>query len=87
MENTVDPSLNEHYFDEICVMIFKTNIRYPEDLRSITPIINSIPFVSDWTVDSEDIDCVLRIESEYEDLETIIQCVTQAGYICEELPD
>ncbi|MBL1280138.1 MAG: hypothetical protein COA33_007695 [Fluviicola sp.] len=51
------------------------------------PLLNSNQYISDWSIDIEDIDNVLRIIS-VELLENeIIQIIKNKGFICEALPD
>jgi hypothetical protein len=67
------------------ILIFKTNIKYKKDLHNLTHVMNSIPSVALWSVDREDIDKVLRIESTSNDTEAIRNKIQYAGYLCEEL--
>jgi hypothetical protein len=67
------------------ILIFKTNIRTESDKLAIKPVLDSHSIVKEWHVDTEDIDCVLRIVSHEPRPEYIIQTVTQIGYQCSEL--
>lgn len=44
------------------IHVFKTNISESR-LPAIKPVFDSLPQVSRWTVDTQDIDRILRIES------------------------
>jgi hypothetical protein len=68
------------------VMIFKTNIETEQDLNAIARILNGETTIRKWNVDREDIDRVLRIESD-SDLALIRQKIEFAGFLCEELTD
>ncbi len=68
------------------VLIFRTNIRFKKDLRLVAPILDEAPGLHKWTVDREDTDKVLRIETRNPDPSPIIERVTACGYFCEELP-
>lgn len=70
------------------LLIFKTNIKTKKKVKSLSAIFNSIPAISDWSIDLEDIDKVLRIEStgqlgEHE----VIKRVNTCGFHCEILMD
>jgi hypothetical protein len=69
------------------VMVFKTNIETEQDLNKIARILKSERNILRWNVDREDIDRVLRIESENMNRTEIQQKVEHAGFICEELAD
>lgn len=70
------------------LLILKTNIQTPQQLREIRPLFQRHPFVIDWSVDTEDVDCVLRIEAFVPLTETkVIQLVEAQGFYCDVLPD
>jgi len=69
------------------VYVFKTDINSASLIESVKPLLNSYQYISDWSIDIEDIDNVLRIIS-VELLENeIIQIMKSKGFICEVLPD
>lgn len=45
------------------LLIIKTNLETKKKINSILPIFNNHQFINDWSVDIEDVDNVLRIES------------------------
>jgi len=69
-------------------MIFKTNIKSRRKARMFGAIFRRHPFIYTWSIDFEDVDKVLRIESA-SDLQSdaVVQLVTNHGFICEDLPD
>ena len=69
------------------VLVFRTNLVSAKDIHRISPLMGDTPGVIKWNVDQHDIDNVLRIETAWLLPEDIIQVVTKAGYLCEELPD
>ena len=69
------------------ILIFKTNIRFKKDLKTVARIMNTIPAVNVWNVDREDVDKVLRIETSLNDHGVFINTMTRAGYACEVLTD
>lgn len=72
---------------KVKVLVFKTDIRFLQDVRKIAVVLNDTPGIVRWNVDREDIDNVLRIESGRIEAQEVIAVVRQAGYYCEELPD
>jgi hypothetical protein len=69
------------------VLVFKTNLVSAKDIHRISPLMGDIPGILRWNVDEHDIDNVLRIETSWLLPGDIIQVLTNAGYLCEELPD
>ncbi|ACU05647.1 hypothetical protein [Pedobacter heparinus] len=66
------------------ILLFKTDIRTEGDKRYIGKIMEEYQ-IDQWTVDLQDIDCVLRIVSPTLKREEVIKLVAQNGYHCEEL--
>ena len=69
------------------VLVFKTNLVSAKDIYRISPLMGDTPGIVRWNVDQWDVDNVLRIETAWLSPEHIIRVVTDAGYLCEELPD
>jgi hypothetical protein len=69
------------------VLVFKTNLVLAKDIHRISPVMGDTPGIVRWNVDQWDVDNVLRIETAWLSPEDIIRVVTDAGYLCEELPD
>lgn len=82
--NLTNPSSGIHSSE---VMIFKTNLHSKKEVREIGPLLESIPDIVEWSVDTEDIDKVLRIETRQYCIDRIITLLTNAGFYCEELTD
>lgn len=68
----------------LSVLLFKTNIRTESDKEFMTQLMQQNE-ISEWTVDQEDVDCVLRIVSNDLQLNEVIALLSQHGYHCEEL--
>jgi hypothetical protein len=66
------------------IWVFKTNIKQPEDILIIEEVLNT-PSIHQWTIDSDDCDCVLRVVTSDLSAEHIIQQITNKGYLCGEL--
>ncbi|MCB0490411.1 MAG: hypothetical protein R2820_07055 [Cyclobacteriaceae bacterium] len=71
----------------INIFVFRTNLNSVADIEAISHLMDKSASVLNWSVDIEDIDKVLRIESLREHANEIIEMVRLAGYQCEELPD
>lgn len=70
------------------IFIFKTDIKTKKKINIVKPLFNNIPSIQDWSVDTEDIDNVLRIEGNNNiDENEIIQMIKTKGFSCEILPD
>lgn len=69
-------------------LIFKTDIKSKRKIKSLLPILNNQEDIIDWSIDTEDIDNVLRIEAKERLTEkAVIDLISQEGYHCEVLPD
>ncbi|SEW39068.1 hypothetical protein [Chitinophaga arvensicola] len=69
------------------ILIFKTNIATAEDRSKVAPLLNGQPFIEQWTVDIEDVDCVLRVVTAEPAPQPIIALVNAGSYECTELED
>ncbi|MBD3638467.1 MAG: hypothetical protein HUJ25_14035 [Crocinitomicaceae bacterium] len=70
------------------VLVFKTNILNQRMVEYLSPLLAEHPEIINWSVDTEDVDKVLRIETNLDVSETeIIELVNAAGIACEVLKD
>jgi len=67
------------------VLILKTNIRYKKQVKTVAPLLDGQDNISRWNIDLNDIDKVLRIESDDMELTEVVQIIKEAGFYCEEL--
>lgn len=67
------------------VMVFKTNLEAEEDVAEVKPLFERKKEIRKWSVDLEDCDRVLRIETDGSDEQDIIGLVRKSGYECEVL--
>ncbi len=67
------------------ISVFKTNI--PGTISGVCEVIQHFPGIRRCTLDAEDCDKVLRIESENACLEMVLQTVRDMGFFIEEMPD
>jgi hypothetical protein len=68
------------------ILVFKTNILHTGDERKLA-FLSSVPGVKTWNIDLQDVDHVLRVETEDVSPSEIVQAMNDAGFVCEELPD
>ncbi|MEP6796477.1 MAG: hypothetical protein ABJB16_19265 [Saprospiraceae bacterium] len=67
------------------ILIFKTNVKSEPDQERLREIFDSIPLINRWNVDTDDIDCVLRVVTRQVQANDIIRILTETGYQCQEL--
>ncbi|AYN04162.1 MULTISPECIES: hypothetical protein [unclassified Flavobacterium] len=67
------------------IYIFKTNIEQLCTDCEVTKTLNNHVNILQWSIDTEDVDCVLRIVSESLTAETIINIINGLGHECQEL--
>ncbi len=67
------------------VLVFKTNLQQADDVERVTTTMNEEQRILKWTVDREDCDKVLRVESDHILADEVAALIRQAGYSCEEL--
>ena len=73
--------------EQVHILVFKTNIRHKKDVKTVGLLLNPSILINRWTIDLEECDKVLRIESPVNDYQKIIALIQHAGYCCEELVD
>jgi hypothetical protein len=69
------------------VLVFKTNIQSSADLENVALFLDLDLRIRKWNVDREDVDHVLRVESDDPNPEFVIDIIRHAGFFCEELSD
>jgi len=67
------------------VLVLKTNIRYKKHVKEVATLLDGQNSISRWNIDLNDIDKVLRIESNDMELTEVVQLIQEAGFHCEEL--
>jgi hypothetical protein len=67
------------------ILIFKTNISEVNEYSGLHQALSSHPEITQWSVDTEDTDCVLRVVSEKLNVNHITEMIAQHGYDCSEL--
>ena len=68
------------------VLVFRTDIVGKSDNENLKQILKDSR-IKTWNIDQQDIDHVLRIESNEMSPAEVIEMVTKLGYMCEELPE
>ncbi|MCV9933121.1 hypothetical protein OIU80_12580 [Flavobacterium sp. LS1R47] len=67
------------------IYIFKTNIEQLCTDCEVTKTLNNHADILQWSVDTDDVDYVLRIVSESLTAKTIINIINDLGHECQEL--
>ncbi|WP_406684073.1 hypothetical protein N1F78_15490 [Seonamhaeicola sp. MEBiC1930] len=68
------------------IHILKTNIKSKPAVNTLKLLFNAHPDIVRWSIDLEDIDKVLRVETNNNiEQEDIIEQVSSRGFYCEEL--
>ena len=75
----------ETNFDNL--FIFGTNLQTEKDKQVISKVLNANHEIARWNIDLEDIDSVLRIESQSLTAEQIIKIITEQDFKCSELSE
>lgn len=70
----------------LTVLVFKTSLNNKEETARVKPLLDSLPGISDWSVDHGDCDKVLRITGRDLDASQIIKMIRAKGFNCEVLP-
>jgi hypothetical protein len=66
------------------ILIFRTNIAQIHPDCKTSRALNAKREILEWSIDTEDVDCVLRIVSQL-DAKTIISTINELGFECSEL--
>ncbi len=67
------------------ILVFATSIKTEADKVRIAELLNTIPEIEEWSVDCDDIDCVLRVVSHTLSAIQIIDLISSLGFECNEL--
>ena len=67
------------------ILVFATNIKSDNDKQKIANLLDKNTEIDQWTLDQEDIDCVLRIISETLSEEQIINLLNNQNFKCSAL--
>ncbi|MBL7993534.1 MAG: hypothetical protein JNN25_19005 [Candidatus Kapabacteria bacterium] len=69
------------------VLIFRSNITTKESLNHAAGCLNTLSGIERWTVDLDDSDCVLRIETYSLCEQDVSSALEKIGIWCEDLGD
>lgn len=67
------------------ILVFATNIETETDKQKISNILDEHSEIQQWTLDLEDIDCVLRIVSDTLSEDDIIGIIKSQDFNCSQL--
>lgn len=63
--------------------VYKTNINCGNCLSTVTPFLNELKELSEWSVDLSSKDRLLTVKAENIDSDRVVQAVEQAGFKAE----
>ncbi len=70
------------------LLLFRTDIQTRKEAKTLKPVFKRHPIITRWSIDTEDIDKVLRIEASGSLTENeVIRLMQTCGFHCEALPD
>lgn len=69
------------------IYVFKTSVKTENDIKKLKPCLNELPPQTNWNFDLEDCDKILRIDSQTDVTNYIIDEFKSYGFYCEELSD
>lgn len=69
------------------IHVLKTNICSQDNVACIRDLLNDHPMVVEWSVDTEDIDRVLRAVTTTLSQDELIAMVCSVGFVCTSLPE
>ena len=70
------------------LVILRTDIKTKKKVKRMKPVFNNHPIINTWSIDTEDIDNVLRIEATGNLNESdVIHLTRMQGFYCEVLKD
>ena len=67
------------------IFVFKTSVKTKIQIKKLKPYIDEILPNAKWNFDIEDIDKILRVESEKDIVLTVINLLKNHNFNCEEL--
>lgn len=69
------------------ISVFKTSVSNTTEVEILKPLLDTHLENTKWNFDLEDCDKILRIDSETEIAQSVIELLQDKGFDCEELPD
>lgn len=67
-------------------LVFRTSLHNRKDVENISAVLDNLPGISDWYVDLDDREKILRIECTGLSATAIIDTLLKKGVIAKELP-
>ena len=67
------------------ILVFKTNIQTETDRRLVQPALDNHTCITQWNIDQQDVDCVLRVVTATLTPQQVISVIKQHGFDCAEL--
>ncbi|UPT65918.1 MAG: hypothetical protein M0D57_15590 [Sphingobacteriales bacterium JAD_PAG50586_3] len=67
------------------VLVFKTSVDTEQHIEQLAPVLNSLIQPPSWNFDLEDVDRILRVESDQDIANNLVLALTEKGFLCVEL--
>jgi hypothetical protein len=67
------------------ILIFKTNIQDDGAKEKVARLFTPVKAIQEWSVDTEDVDCVLRVVTPTLSAEQVADIINAGGFSCQEL--
>ncbi len=67
------------------ILVFKTSLQTPVEVRFISQMLNDMPGIREWSVDLDDWEKILRIETDSVKPHDIVTVLHKAGIHCKVL--
>lgn len=64
------------------ILVFATNIKTAQDKLKVSDTLNTNTDIIQWNIDTQDIDCVLRIVTYTLSISQIIEIIKQHSFEC-----
>ncbi|MEX0662372.1 MAG: hypothetical protein WEA58_02695 [Balneolaceae bacterium] len=86
-QDTFKPEITALTFKEnVQCLVFRTSLQNQKEVENISTVLDDLPGISDWYVDLEDWEKVLRIECKGLSADKIIKTLFIEGIIAEAMP-
>ncbi len=84
LQETIEVKIKGYQYDLTPeILVFKTNIETDSLIKDVSLLLDGLPSLDGWSVDTEDIDNVLRVVTQGNILESdIVDLLVSQGYYC-----
>lgn len=88
IQNKTEDTKSENEIAYDGILVYRTDIKNKKKLKKLRPFLDQHPLIKHWTVDLEDVDKVLRLEtSAFIQEKEIINLLNTCGFECLEFEE